>query len=147
VETNLPNQIRSRGRKNVVVDRGDTPERIETSSHEEDKGLAQPLPLGAPSKPWLFISREAVAVIGKCACGSFFCQSFQMNQRPILMTSLAFVLGVVPRMVASGVGEHGGHSVGTTVFGGMIVSAILNLFFIPVLYLIIEGWRERRKAD
>ena len=32
---------------------------------------------------------------------------------------------------------------GTTVFGGMIVSTVLNLFFIPVLYLIIEGWRER----
>ena len=44
VETNLPTQIRSRGRKNVVVDRGDTPERIDTSSHQEDKGLAQPLP-------------------------------------------------------------------------------------------------------
>jgi HAE1 family hydrophobic/amphiphilic exporter-1 len=36
--------------------------------------------------------------------------------------------------------------VGTTVFGGMIMSTVLNLFFIPVLYLIIEGWRERRKA-
>jgi multidrug efflux pump subunit AcrB len=62
------------------------------------------------------------------------------------MTSLAFVLGVVPLVVASGVGEHEGHSAGTTVFGGMIVSAILNLFFIPVLYLIIEGWRERGKS-
>jgi HAE1 family hydrophobic/amphiphilic exporter-1 len=35
--------------------------------------------------------------------------------------------------------------VGTTVFGGMIMSTILNLFFIPVLYLIIEGWREHGK--
>ena len=42
--------------------------------------------------------------------------------------------------------SNGRHSVGTTVFGGMIMSTVLNLFFIPVLYLIIEGWRERGKA-
>ncbi len=65
--------------------------------------------------------------------------------RPILMTSLAFILGVVPLVFASGAGEKGRHSVGTTVFGGMIMSTLLNLFFIPVLYLIIEGWRERGK--
>jgi len=66
--------------------------------------------------------------------------------RPILMTSLAFILGVVPLVVASGAGENGRHSVGTTVFGGMIMSTVLNLLFIPVLYLIIEGWREHGKA-
>jgi HAE1 family hydrophobic/amphiphilic exporter-1 len=59
------------------------------------------------------------------------------------MTSFAFILGVVPLVIAKGAGEAGRHSVGTTVFGGMIMSTILNLFFIPVLYLIIEGWRER----
>jgi len=67
--------------------------------------------------------------------------------RPILMTSLAFILGVVPLVFASGAGEKGRHSVGTTVFGGMIMSTVLNLFFIPVLYLIIEGWRERGKKE
>jgi HAE1 family hydrophobic/amphiphilic exporter-1 len=46
--------------------------------------------------------------------------------------------------VASGAGENGRHSVGTTVFGGMIMSTVLNLFFIPALYLLIEGLRERR---
>jgi HAE1 family hydrophobic/amphiphilic exporter-1 len=74
-------------------------------------------------------------------------ESARIRLRPILMTSLAFILGVVPLVVASGAGEHGRHSVGTTVFGGMIVSTILNLFFIPVLYLIIEGWRERGKPQ
>jgi HAE1 family hydrophobic/amphiphilic exporter-1 len=73
-------------------------------------------------------------------------EAARIRLRPILMTSLAFVLGVVPLVVASGAGEHGRHSVGTTVFGGMIVSTLLNLFFIPVLYLIIEGWRERGKS-
>src|SRR5467141_3237145 len=71
-------------------------------------------------------------------------ESARIRLRPILMTSFAFILGVVPLVTASGAGENGRHSVGTTVFGGMIMSTILNLFFIPVLYLLIEGFRERR---
>src|SRR6201997_1321446 len=74
-------------------------------------------------------------------------EAARIRLRPILMTSLAFILGVVPLVTASGAGEKGRHSVGTTVFGGMIMSTILNLFFIPVLYLIIEGWRERGKKE
>ena len=73
-------------------------------------------------------------------------QAAAIRFRPILMTSLAFILGVVPLVFATGAGENGRHSVGTTVFGGMIMSTVLNLFFIPVLYLIIEGWREHGKA-
>ena len=72
-------------------------------------------------------------------------EAARIRLRPILMTSLAFILGVVPLVTASGAGENGRHSVGTTVFGGMIMSTILNLFFIPVLYLLIEGLRERRR--
>src|SRR5579862_3260327 len=71
-------------------------------------------------------------------------EAARIRLRPILMTSFAFILGVVPLMVAHGAGQEGRHSVGTTVFGGMIMSTLLNLFFIPVLYLIIEGWREKR---
>jgi len=73
-------------------------------------------------------------------------EAARIRLRPILMTSFAFILGVIPLVVASGAGEHGRRSVGTTVFGGMIMSTILNLFFIPVLYLLIEGFRERRKG-
>jgi HAE1 family hydrophobic/amphiphilic exporter-1 len=73
-------------------------------------------------------------------------QAATIRLRPILMTSLAFILGVVPLVFATGAGENGRHSVGTTVFGGMIMSTLLNLFFIPVLYLIIEGWREHGKG-
>ena len=72
-------------------------------------------------------------------------EAARIRLRPILMTSFAFIMGVVPLVVASGAGENGRHSVGTTVFGGMIMSTILNLFFIPVLYLLIEGFRERRR--
>jgi len=72
-------------------------------------------------------------------------EAARIRLRPILMTSFAFILGVSPLMVATGAGQAGRHSVGTTVFGGMIMSTVLNLFFIPVLYLIIEGWREHGK--
>jgi HAE1 family hydrophobic/amphiphilic exporter-1 len=72
-------------------------------------------------------------------------QAASIRLRPILMTSLAFILGVVPLVLATGAGENGRHSVGTTVFGGMIMSTFLNLIFIPVLYVIIEGWREHGK--
>ncbi|MFY9789834.1 MAG: multidrug efflux RND transporter permease subunit [Candidatus Sulfotelmatobacter sp.] len=74
-------------------------------------------------------------------------QAAAIRFRPIIMTSLAFILGVVPLVLATGAGENGRHSVGTTVFGGMIMSTVLNLFFIPVLYLIIEGWREHGKKN
>jgi hydrophobic/amphiphilic exporter-1 (mainly G- bacteria), HAE1 family len=71
-------------------------------------------------------------------------EAARIRLRPILMTSFAFIMGVVPLVLATGAGENGRHSVGTTVFGGMIMSTILNLFFIPVLYLLVEGFRERR---
>jgi HAE1 family hydrophobic/amphiphilic exporter-1 len=70
-------------------------------------------------------------------------EAARIRLRPILMTSLAFILGVVPLVFAEGAGQAGRHSVGTTVFGGMIASTVLNLFFIPVLYLVIEEARER----
>ncbi|MDB4957522.1 MAG: efflux system, inner rane transporter CmeB [Myxococcales bacterium] len=70
----------------------------------------------------------------------------QIRLRPILMTSFAFVLGVLPLVLATGSGAGGRRSLGTTVFGGMILSTFLNLVFIPVLYVVIEGFRERRKG-
>jgi HAE1 family hydrophobic/amphiphilic exporter-1 len=69
-------------------------------------------------------------------------EAARIRLRPILMTSFAFLLGVIPLVVATGAGQAGRHSVGTTVFGGMIMSTTLNLLIIPVLYMIVEGWRE-----
>ena len=69
-------------------------------------------------------------------------EAARIRLRPILMTSFAFILGVIPLVVATGAGQAGRHSVGTTVFGGMIMSTTLNLLIIPVLYMIVEGWRE-----
>ena len=63
--------------------------------------------------------------------------------RPILMTAFAFILGVFPLVVASGAGANSRHSLGTAVFGGMIVSTLLSLIIVPVFYVIIENLRER----
>ena len=55
------------------------------------------------------------------------------------MTSFAFILGVLPLYFATGAGKLGRHSVGTAIVGGMLFSTILNLFFIPVLYVIVKS--------
>jgi HAE1 family hydrophobic/amphiphilic exporter-1 len=71
-------------------------------------------------------------------------QAAQTRLRPILMTSFAFILGVLPLVLATGAGAASRHSLGTTVFGGMIVSTILNLFVVPVLYVLIVSKLEAR---
>ena len=65
-------------------------------------------------------------------------EAARIRLRPILMTSFAFILGVVPLVVATGAGKAGRISVGTTVFGGMIAATTLNLLFIPLLYVIVR---------
>jgi HAE1 family hydrophobic/amphiphilic exporter-1 len=59
------------------------------------------------------------------------------------MTSFAFILGVLPLVFASGAGALGRRSVGTTIVGGMLLSTVLNLIFIPVLYVILSGLLRR----
>jgi HAE1 family hydrophobic/amphiphilic exporter-1 len=65
-------------------------------------------------------------------------EAAELRLRPILMTSFAFILGVLPLYFASGAGKLGRHSVGTAIVGGMLFSTVLNLFFIPVLYVILK---------
>jgi HAE1 family hydrophobic/amphiphilic exporter-1 len=65
-------------------------------------------------------------------------EAARIRLRPILMTSFAFILGVLPLVFASGAGQAGRHSVGTAVFGGMLVSTMLNVVFIPVLYVVVR---------
>jgi HAE1 family hydrophobic/amphiphilic exporter-1 len=79
-------------------------------------------------------------------------EAAELRLRPILMTSFAFILGILPLVFATGAGANGRHSVGTTIVGGMFVSTILNLFFIPVLYVIIQtllgaGGRGKHSAS
>ena len=63
----------------------------------------------------------------------------RIRLRPILMTSLAFVLGVMPLALATGAGAGARNSVGTAVAGGMIASTFLSVVFIPVLYVVIRS--------
>jgi HAE1 family hydrophobic/amphiphilic exporter-1 len=65
-------------------------------------------------------------------------EAAELRLRPILMTSFAFLLGVLPLYFATGAGKLGRHSVGTAIVGGMLLSSVLNLFFIPVLYVILK---------
>ena len=70
-------------------------------------------------------------------------EAAELRLRPILMTSFAFILGTLPLVFATGAGALGRRSVGTTIVGGMLVSTLLNLVFIPVLYVIVKTMLER----
>jgi HAE1 family hydrophobic/amphiphilic exporter-1 len=72
-------------------------------------------------------------------------EAAEIRLRPILMTSFAFILGIVPLVVASGAGAASRHSLGTAILGGMIVSTILNLAIIPALYLIVARFDRRHE--
>jgi HAE1 family hydrophobic/amphiphilic exporter-1 len=68
-------------------------------------------------------------------------EAASIRLRPILMTSIAFLLGVVPLMLASGAGSAARNSLGTVVFGGMLVSTVVNLVFTPGLYVVLQRTR------
>jgi HAE1 family hydrophobic/amphiphilic exporter-1 len=63
--------------------------------------------------------------------------------RPILMTSFAFILGLMPLMLAKGAGAVGNKAIGTGAIGGMLIGTVLGVFVIPVLFIIFQGLQER----
>ena len=63
--------------------------------------------------------------------------------RPILMTSFAFIFGLLPLALASGVGAVGNRSIGMGAVGGMLIGTIFGVFVIPVLFVIFQGWQEK----
>lgn len=67
----------------------------------------------------------------------------RLRLRPILMTSLAFGLGVVPLMLASGASAETQHAIGTGVFGGIVSATLLAIFFVPVFFVVIMSLQER----
>ncbi len=73
-------------------------------------------------------------------------EAARLRLRPILMTAFAFILGVSPLVIASGAGAASRQSLGTVVFGGMLVATVLGLVFTPVFYVTIEMLRERGAA-
>jgi len=63
--------------------------------------------------------------------------------RPIVMTSVAFILGVVPLLIAFGAGAASQRAIGTVVFGGMLASTLLAIPFVPVFFVLMERLSER----
>jgi len=77
-------------------------------------------------------------------------QGARLRLRPILMTSFAFILGSVPLWTATGAGSVARQIMGTTVIGGMLAASLLGIFFIPVVFYLVEKWsgagKERQQA-
>jgi HAE1 family hydrophobic/amphiphilic exporter-1/multidrug efflux pump len=73
-------------------------------------------------------------------------EAARLRFRPIIMTSLAFILGVVPLVVASGAGAASRHSIGTGVFGGMLAATFLAIYFVPLFFVVIGKIAGRNKG-
>jgi HAE1 family hydrophobic/amphiphilic exporter-1 len=76
-------------------------------------------------------------------------EAARMRFRPILMTSFAFILGVVPLVLATGAGASARKSIGIAVFSGMLASTCLAVLFVPSFFVVVrrfEEWRAARKA-
>ncbi|WP_320174286.1 multidrug efflux RND transporter permease subunit [Maridesulfovibrio sp.] len=71
-------------------------------------------------------------------------QAAQLRFRPILMTSFAFILGVVPLVIAQGAGSASRHALGTSVFAGMIAATILGVLFVPLFYVTLIKIQNRK---
>jgi multidrug efflux pump subunit AcrB len=85
--------------------------------------------------------REAgLSITDAAALGS------QMRFRAVMMTSIAFILGLVPLVIATGAAEISRRAVGTAVFGGMLAASSIGIFMVPMLYVTFQGFREWAKA-
>jgi len=73
-------------------------------------------------------------------------EAAHLRLRPILMTSFAFILGVTPLLAAVGAGGASRRALGTTVFGGMIAATLLAIFFVPVLFVVVERIAHRKSG-
>ena len=73
-------------------------------------------------------------------------EAARIRLRPILMTAFAFILGLMPLVLASGAGANARRSLGTAVVGGLTLATVL-IIFVPIFYVVIERWRERKPHD
>ncbi|MFG0729441.1 efflux RND transporter permease subunit [Photobacterium damselae] len=74
-------------------------------------------------------------------------EACRMRLRPIIMTSLAFILGVLPLVMSSGAGANSRHAIGTSVMGGMISATVLAIFFVPLFFVLITKLFTRKKVE
>jgi multidrug efflux pump len=78
-------------------------------------------------------------------------EAVHLRFRPIIMTSLAFILGVLPLAIASGAGSASQRAIGTGVMGGMITATVLAVFLVPVFFVVVrkifKGSERQRKLD
>src|SRR3546814_17017884 len=72
-------------------------------------------------------------------------EAVKLRLRPIIMTSLAFVGGIVPLFIATGAGAASRIAAGTGVVGGMLAATGFGIFFIPVFYLSVRSWLSKRR--
>jgi multidrug efflux pump subunit AcrB len=70
----------------------------------------------------------------------------RMRFRAVMMTSIAFILGLVPLVIATGAAEISRRGVGTAVFGGMLAASSIGIFLVPMLYVTFQRWREGAKS-
>ncbi|EGT0645368.1 efflux RND transporter permease subunit [Citrobacter braakii] len=73
-------------------------------------------------------------------------EAAQMRLRPILMTSLAFILGVIPLAISNGAGSGAQNAVGTGVIGGMLAATVLAIYFVPLFFVLVENMLARFKT-
>lgn len=74
-------------------------------------------------------------------------EAARLRIRPIIMTSMAFVLGVMPLTISHGAGAGSQHSIGTAVVGGMITATFLAIFFVPMFYVVVaQRFAGKRKS-
>jgi hydrophobic/amphiphilic exporter-1 (mainly G- bacteria), HAE1 family len=74
-------------------------------------------------------------------------EAASLRFRPVMMTSFAFILGLLPLVIARGAGAVTRHAVGTPVFGGMIAASVFGIFVIPLLYITAETLRQRTRSQ
>src|SRR5690606_5322235 len=70
----------------------------------------------------------------------------KLRLRPIIMTSFAFILGIIPLMLSTGAGAFSRQTIGWTVFGGMMAATLIGIFIIPILFYVITKWLTERKS-
>ncbi|MDR2172130.1 MAG: efflux RND transporter permease subunit, partial [Planctomycetaceae bacterium] len=70
----------------------------------------------------------------------------RMRLRPIIMTSMVFVLGVIPLTFANGASSVSQHSLGTSVIGGTLMGTFLTIFFVPLFYVLVAGLFKKKEV-